>query len=153
MGTHVVVGAVISPVHESYSKDELTSAKHRCAMIKLATQSNDWIRLSTWETRQNDWTKTRVSLQHHQNLLNAILLDSTDMKNQLDVEDLDWVPENIGNEIDKSPIQIKLLCGADLLESFGKPGVWDERDVCIFYRFRNKIFKAKITMIKKLEIK
>jgi nicotinamide mononucleotide adenylyltransferase len=27
------------------------------------------------------------------------------------------------------PLQVKLLCGADLLESFGTPGVWKEEDV------------------------
>lgn len=26
-------------------------------------------------------------------------------------------------------VQVKLLCGADLLESFGKPGLWADEDV------------------------
>lgn len=129
MGNHVVIGGVISPVHDSYGKDDLTSMEHRCAMIKLAIKNNDWISLSTWETRQNNWTQTRISLQHHQNLINALLRDSSTLENCYDTKDLDWIPENFKNSNDKTPIQIKLLCGADLLESFAKPGVWDEKDI------------------------
>lgn len=28
------------------------------------------------------------------------------------------------------PVAVKLLCGADLLESFGRPGLWKDEDVC-----------------------
>ncbi|XP_018355807.1 PREDICTED: uncharacterized protein LOC108756464 [Trachymyrmex septentrionalis] len=130
MGTHVVVGGVISPVHDAYAKKELASATHRCAMLRLSLQNSDWIRLSTWETRQNCWTKTRICLQHHQNLLNSMLSNSNDIKHHLQIEDTDWIPENVKNSsTDNSPIQIKLLCGADLLESFGIPGLWLEEDI------------------------
>ncbi|KYN29988.1 Nicotinamide mononucleotide adenylyltransferase 1 [Trachymyrmex cornetzi] len=130
MGTHVVVGGVISPVHDAYAKKELASATHRCAMLRLSLQNSDWIRLSTWETRQNCWTKTRMCLQHHQNLLNSMLSSSNDIKHHLQIEDTDWIPENVKNSsTDNTPIQIKLLCGADLLESFGIPGLWLEEDI------------------------
>ncbi|XP_032678968.1 uncharacterized protein LOC116847750 isoform X2 [Odontomachus brunneus] len=129
MGTHVVVGGVISPVHDAYAKKELASATHRCSMLRLALQNNDWIRLSTWETRQNCWTKTRLCLQHHQNLLNSILSNSNDIKHHMQIEDIDWIPENVRNSSDNTPIQIKLLCGADLLESFGICGLWLEEDI------------------------
>ena len=38
------------------------------------------------------------------------------------------IPMNI-NLNDTSPIQLKLLCGADLLESFAVPGLWKDEDV------------------------
>ncbi|XP_067209734.1 nicotinamide/nicotinic acid mononucleotide adenylyltransferase 1 isoform X3 [Linepithema humile] len=129
MGTHIVVGGIISPVHDAYAKKELASATHRCAMLRLALQNSDWIRLSTWETKQNCWTKTRLSLQHHQNLLNSILSNSNDIKHHLQIEDTEWIPENVRNSSDNTPIQIKLLCGADLLESFGVYGLWLEEDI------------------------
>ncbi|XP_071568010.1 nicotinamide/nicotinic acid mononucleotide adenylyltransferase 1 isoform X2 [Temnothorax nylanderi] len=129
MGTHVVVGGVISPVHDAYAKKELASATHRCAMLRLALQNSDWIRLSTWETTQNCWTKTRMCLQQHQNLLNSMLSNSNDIKHHLQIEDTDWIPENVKNSSDNTPIQIKLLCGADLLESFGICGLWLEEDI------------------------
>ncbi|EFN84921.1 Nicotinamide mononucleotide adenylyltransferase 1 [Harpegnathos saltator] len=98
-------------------------------MLRLALQNNDWIRLSTWETRQNCWTKTRLCLQHHQNLLNSILSNSNDIKHHMQIEDIEWIPENVKNSSDNTPIQIKLLCGADLLESFGICGLWLEEDI------------------------
>ncbi|KZC12425.1 Nicotinamide mononucleotide adenylyltransferase 1 [Dufourea novaeangliae] len=128
MGTHIVVGGVISPVHDAYAKKELASATHRCAMLRLALQNSDWIRLSSWETRQNGWTKTRLSLQHHQNLLNSVLFDPNNL-NHISSEDLEWIPENVKNSSDCTPIQIKLLCGADLLESFGTYDLWAEEDI------------------------
>ena len=33
------------------------------------------------------------------------------------------------------PVQLKLLCGADLLESFGTPGLWKEADVSVHRYF------------------
>ncbi|XP_076376710.1 nicotinamide mononucleotide adenylyltransferase isoform X5 [Megalopta genalis] len=128
MGTHIVLGGVISPVHDAYAKKELASATHRCAMLRLALQNSDWIRLSNWETRQNGWTKTRLSLQHHQNLLNSVLFDPNNL-NHIPTEDLEWIPENVKNSDDHNPIQIKLLCGADLLESFGTYDLWAEEDI------------------------
>ncbi|KAK9295431.1 hypothetical protein QLX08_010247 [Tetragonisca angustula] len=129
MGTHIVVGGVISPVHDAYAKKDLAAATHRCAMLRLALQNNDWIYLSTWETRQNGWTKTRLTLQYHQNLLNSVLFDSNNVKHNIPIEDLEWIPENVRNSSDRTPIQIKLLCGADLLESFGIYDLWAEEDI------------------------
>ncbi|XP_066580904.1 uncharacterized protein Nmnat isoform X2 [Prorops nasuta] len=128
MGSCIVVGGVISPTHDAYGKQDLVNAAHRCAMLRLALQNSDWIRLSTWETRQNGWTRTKASLQHHQNLLNSVVYDSSEIKS-LEIEDLEWIPENVKNSCDQPPIQIRLLCGGDLLESFGTYGLWLEEDI------------------------
>lgn len=131
MGTHVVVGGVISPVHDSYGKKDLAGATHRCAMLRLALQNNDWIKLSDWETKREGWTKTRVTLQHHQNVLNSWVFDTNNVKHHSEIEDLEWIPDQIKNNTsqDRNPIQVRLLCGADLLESFGTPGLWAEEDI------------------------
>lgn len=65
-GTHQVIGGVISPVNDSYNKPGLISSTHRCAMIKAVLRTSDWIRMSDWECKQEDWTRTRISLQYHQ---------------------------------------------------------------------------------------
>ncbi|XP_048514717.1 nicotinamide/nicotinic acid mononucleotide adenylyltransferase 3 isoform X3 [Athalia rosae] len=131
MGSHVVIGGVISPVHDAYGKKDLTSAAHRCAMLRLALQNNDWIRLSDWETKRDGWTTTKTTIQHHQNVLNSWIFDTNDVKHHSEIEDMDWIPEKIKNGTlsDQSPIQVKLLCGADLLESFGTPGLWADEDI------------------------
>ena len=33
---------------------------------------------------------------------------------------------------EEPPPCLKLLCGADLLESFGTPGLWADEDVCFY---------------------
>lgn len=121
-------------------------------MAKLALQTSDWIRLSDWECiDQEEWTRTRVSLQYHQvsltllqmqyriyvnrrnnafsllpqNYINSILNDTNGTVNELLPG---WIPENIKSYQGKR-VQVKLLCGADLLESFAVPGLWNDEDV------------------------
>lgn len=124
MGTAEVVGGIVSPVHDSYGKKGLVSATHRCNMIKIGLQSSDWIRLSDWETQQEEWTRTRLTLQYHQNYINSYLKDSNNINDQ---QIPSWVPEGL-NKI-TGHVQLKLLCGADLLESFATPGLWKDEDI------------------------
>lgn len=56
----------MSPVHDAYGKKDLIPATHRCAMLRLALRSSDWIKLSDWEVNQEGWTKTKYLLQYHQ---------------------------------------------------------------------------------------
>lgn len=128
MGNHVVVGGLISPVHDAYGKTELVSSTHRLAMVKLAIQSSDWIRVSDWECKQETWSRTRKTLQYHQNHINALLNSSNNDYNNINEDDLLWITDNIKNRC-SGPIQLKLLCGADLLESFGTPGLWSDEDI------------------------
>lgn len=74
MGTAEVVGGVVSPVHDSYGKNSLVPAKHRSSMVKLALQTSDWIRMSDWEIEQDQWTRTRLTLQYHQVFYRLYLL-------------------------------------------------------------------------------
>lgn len=39
-----------------------------------------------------------------------------------------WIPRNI-TKYKGEKVQVKLLCGADLLESFATPKLWNEHDV------------------------
>lgn len=41
----------------------------RIAMLKLALRSSSWVKISEWETQQSGWTRTRLTLQHHQVIL------------------------------------------------------------------------------------
>jgi hypothetical protein len=38
---------------------------------------------------------------------------------------------NNKEESESENVQLKLLCGGDLLESFAVPGLWKDEDVCI----------------------
>jgi nicotinamide mononucleotide adenylyltransferase len=93
-------------------------------MVKLALETSSWIRISDWESQQEAWSRTRNTLQYHQNYLNSIIRDL----NGVTTSNLpSWLPDNVKQL--KDPVQIKLLCGADLLESFATPGLWDSDDV------------------------
>lgn len=61
-----MIGGVISPVHDAYGKKELESSTHRLAMLKLALQNHDWVKLSNWECKQETWSRTKQVLQHYQ---------------------------------------------------------------------------------------
>lgn len=50
-----------------------------------------------------------------------------------------WLPPGLRDRQDG--VQLKLLCGADLLESFAVPGLWADKDVCTnSIYFRHLIF-------------
>jgi hypothetical protein len=65
-----------------------------------------------------------------QNRLNSALQfnDSSGLKRQI-LEEPGWVSNIIQHCIGVNHIAVKVLCGADLLESFGVPGLWKENDV------------------------
>lgn len=93
-----VLGGYVSPVHDAYGKSSLVSGLHRMMMCEKAVQRSSWIQVSTWELQQNNWVPTVDVL------------------------------ENMRLELSKDgkPVHVKLLCGADLLESFAEDGIWSE---------------------------
>jgi nicotinamide mononucleotide adenylyltransferase len=120
-----VIGGIMSPVHDAYGKKGLVSQTHRHSMLKIATKSSDWIRISEWEMQQEGWSRTRMTLQFHQNYVNSIIRDLNGLNSKSNWPS--WVPDNIRQT--KDPVQVKLLCGADLLESFATPGLWEPDDI------------------------
>ncbi|EDW24910.1 GL24404 [Drosophila persimilis] len=127
-GTHKVVGGIISPTHDSYGKKGLVSSLDRCAMVKLAVQSSNWIRLSDWEVHQSQWMRTQSVLQYHQNFMNNYINSPSGAGDAEPNGALPgWLPTTLRERSD--PVQLKLLCGADLLESFAVPGLWEDADI------------------------
>lgn len=136
---HVIAG-LVSPVHDKYGKEGLAASNDRCQMVRLALTSSNWIHLSDWETRQEEWTTTREVLQHHQDLMDSAVngnLDGNVKRQRLD-SSVPWLAHltqavtgmsGTGGLRHHDPVTVKLLCGADLLESFGKPGVWKDEDI------------------------
>lgn len=131
-GRYQVVGGIISPVSDAYSKKDLASAKHRCAMIRLALKTSDWIRLEPWESEQEVWSTTLKVLHHHkeqvESIYNANLPDTPTKRRRLETKD-SCSNSNCNYQRQEGTAQIRLLCGADLLESFGIPGLWKDKDI------------------------
>lgn len=115
-----IIGAMISPAHDEYGllhKKSLQSASiaHRIAMCNLATQSSNWIGVGTWEQSQKKWQRTAIVLSAYYDSLND--KDSPLFAN--------YPKNNESNKnIPEKKINIRLVCGSDLLESFLVPNLW-----------------------------
>eukprot|EP00088_Acartia_fossae_P028150 TRINITY_DN28950_c0_g1_i1.p1 TRINITY_DN28950_c0_g1~~TRINITY_DN28950_c0_g1_i1.p1 ORF type:complete len:244 (+),score=19.13 TRINITY_DN28950_c0_g1_i1:29-733(+) len=109
-----VVGGIISPTHDTYQKKSLINSKHRLAMSFGAILNSDWIKVSDWEVRQKEWTRTRLAMDNYSRLVNT-------------EPNLEWLPSPGKQE--EGPLVMKLLCGADLLGSFSVSGLWQEEDI------------------------
>lgn len=114
-GQYQVVGGIVSPVSDGYGKQGLVLAKHRIAMAKLALQSSNWVTVDEWESQQPDWTETVVTMRYHYGRILKEYEQSTGTHN-----------ESSGNTppLSSPRPQLKLLCGADFLNTFKIPGMW-----------------------------
>ena len=105
----VVEKGLIIPTNDSYGeKKNLVQAEKRCQMIRMAIDDvgvGSWIQCDDWETKQNGWVTTITTLRHQQKSID----------------------QEYRNNCDR-PV-LKLLVGADLIESIKKPGLWDPNDV------------------------
>ncbi|XP_047396334.1 nicotinamide/nicotinic acid mononucleotide adenylyltransferase 1 [Sciurus carolinensis] len=137
-GKYRVIKGIISPVGDAYKKKGLIPAHHRIIMAELATKSSNWVEVDTWESLQKEWTETVKVLRHHQEKLEA---GSCDHKQNSPVPERPgrkrkWVEQRQDSSQKKSldpkakgVPQVKLLCGADFLESFGVPNLWKSEDI------------------------
>ncbi|KYO31495.1 nicotinamide/nicotinic acid mononucleotide adenylyltransferase 1 isoform A [Alligator mississippiensis] len=138
-GKYKVIKGIISPVSDAYRKKGLISASHRVTMAKLATQSSDWVEVDDWESCQNEWSETlKVLRYHHQKCMSSNPTNSPQRTAPLTKpgrkrkrEGNSHVPikKNQQNPGTKSVPQIKLLCGSDIVESFGVPNLWKSEDI------------------------
>ncbi|KAF6727592.1 Nicotinamide/nicotinic acid mononucleotide adenylyltransferase 3 [Oryzias melastigma] len=119
-GQYQVVGGIVSPVSDSYGKQGLALAKHRIAMAKLALQTSSWVTVDEWESQQPDWTETVETMRYH----SGRILKELGRK-------LGTHRDPDGNTPPLSSVspQLKLLCGADFLNSFKVPGLWLDEHV------------------------
>lgn len=70
-------------------------------------------------------------MQNHINLLITSRPNGTNKSDTslLPVQFIDNIDVNDSNQ--NRTVNVRLLCGADLLESFAIPGLWNEEDVSI----------------------
>ena len=62
-----------SPVSDGYGKEGLAEAKHRVKICQLAVEStSDWLMVDSWESRQEQYQRTAVVLDHFDHELNDI---------------------------------------------------------------------------------
>ncbi|XP_061457468.1 nicotinamide/nicotinic acid mononucleotide adenylyltransferase 1 [Rhineura floridana] len=136
-GKYKVVKGIISPVGDAYKKKGLISARHRVTMARLATESSDWVEVDDWESSQKEWQETvKVLRYHQQKLKRSDLANSFDDAAPLSKagrkrkrESGRQLPVGRNQSQTKGVPQLKLLCGTDILESFGVPKLWKPEDI------------------------
>ncbi|XP_047308252.1 nicotinamide/nicotinic acid mononucleotide adenylyltransferase [Impatiens glandulifera] len=95
-----VIGGYMSPVNDAYNKKGLVSSVHRVQMCDLVCQNSDFVMVDPWEANQSTYQRTLTVLSRIKNHL----CEAT--------------------KIPKESLKVMLVCGSDLLQSFGIPGVW-----------------------------
>nr|XP_006642155.2 PREDICTED: nicotinamide/nicotinic acid mononucleotide adenylyltransferase 1 [Lepisosteus oculatus] len=134
-GNYKVVKGIISPVGDGYKKKGLIEAQHRVAMATLAVEGSDWVEVDPWESEQTEWVETAKVLRHHHEELLTVgqHKDEVDRakvvkKRKRNTSQRDTSMQQIRCSSRDVP-QLKLLCGADVLESFGVPNLWKQEDI------------------------
>ena len=111
-----LIGAYFSPVSDAYAKPGLVDGTHRVKMCELAVSKSDWIMVDHWETLQPKYVTTAKVLDHFNFELNnsggCIMSDGSIQR-----------------------IEIMLLAGGDLIQSFAVPNLWKEKDVFTISEF------------------
>ncbi|XP_053462710.1 nicotinamide/nicotinic acid mononucleotide adenylyltransferase 1-like [Nycticebus coucang] len=137
-GKYRVIKGIISPVGDAYNKKELIPAHHRVIMAELATRNSKWLEVDTWESLQKEWTETVKVLRHHQEKLeasncdhsqNSPVLERPGRKRKWTEPRQDSSQKKSLDPKPKDVPKVKLLCRADLLESFGVPNLWKSEDI------------------------
>lgn len=132
-GHYRVVKGIISPVGDGYKKKGLIEAKHRLEMARLASENSDWISVDSWEGLQPEWVETAKVIRHHYNELlakeqNNDDVDTVKYAKKRRIEDNYYAPSSSPPK-NRDGLRLMLLCGADVLESFGVPNLWKEEDI------------------------
>ncbi|XP_052771796.1 nicotinamide/nicotinic acid mononucleotide adenylyltransferase 1-like isoform X2 [Mya arenaria] len=136
-GKYSVIAGIMSPVGDWYGKKDLEKSKYRCEMVRRALKSNKWIRLDTWECEQPNWLRTKLVLDHHKEMLsnqaNISVKCTPNKKRRKDRRNEDVIGSTDSSALqdnkDLSDVELKLLCGGDLLESFAVPNLWADEDI------------------------
>ncbi|XP_044527200.1 nicotinamide/nicotinic acid mononucleotide adenylyltransferase 1 isoform X2 [Gracilinanus agilis] len=137
-GRYQVIKGIISPVGDAYKKKGLISSCHRVTMAELAAQCSRWLEVDAWESLQNEWIETVRVLSYHRQKLEArnsgisssiSSLHPGGKRRRID-ECQNFSKKKLPTSEHRDTVpQLKLLCGADLLESFGVPNLWKLEDI------------------------
>nr|KAJ0211611.1 hypothetical protein LSAT_V11C400210380 [Lactuca sativa] len=104
-----VVGGYMSPVNDAYQKKGLIPSEHRIEMCQLACKSSDFVMVDAWVAKQSSFQRSLTVLSR----IRSFFCDNLMIPNE--------------------SLKVMLVCGSDLLESFGISGAWipdQVRSIC-----------------------
>jgi len=114
-----VVEGIISPVSDNYGKKGLAKVEYRIEMLQAAIKNDKWLRIDTWEAEQPTWTRTKLVLDHHHDLVKKKLGNDVGLR----------LLSGLSKSIREHFHQLKSLIGADVARSMLKPDVWLRQDI------------------------
>ncbi|CAL4218296.1 unnamed protein product, partial [Meganyctiphanes norvegica] len=110
----------------AYDKDSFTHSPESIAIIRIVWGCVCWF--WEWWYENNLCSIKSTVLQHSWDSIDSFVNGNVDpsVKRQRLDGTATWMSHLEGSS---ETVNLKLLCGADLLESFGRPGLWKEEDV------------------------
>uniref|UniRef100_A0AAY4BMM6 Nicotinamide-nucleotide adenylyltransferase n=1 Tax=Denticeps clupeoides TaxID=299321 RepID=A0AAY4BMM6_9TELE len=128
-GQYEVVGGIVSPVSDSYGKQGLALAKHRVTMAQLALRTSDWVTVDDWESQQPDWTETVMAMRYRESFICKRSKKCVDSALKYSTMFFNVKFQMLGKYHLQGAPQLKFLCGADFLDTFRVPGLWQNDHV------------------------
>eukprot|EP01083_Nonionella_stella_P085387 236790_1 len=109
-----VLGGILSPTNDQYAQLHKPSLKaangtHRIAMCELATQSSDWIGVSDFEVKLDQWARVALVIESYGKAIDDYYKTTDD---------------DTQNDQAEKRVHMKFLCGSDLLQSMRTPNLW-----------------------------
>ncbi|XP_004863689.1 nicotinamide/nicotinic acid mononucleotide adenylyltransferase 1 isoform X2 [Heterocephalus glaber] len=128
-GKYRVIKGIISPVGDAYKKKGLIPAHHRVIMAELATKTSCWVEVDTWESLQKEHHQEKLEAGHYNQQQNSPVQEKPGRKRKWTEQRQNSTQKKPPEPNPKGVPKVKLLCGADMLESFGVPSLWKSEDV------------------------
>lgn len=116
-----VIGGYFSPVSSAYGKKDIIMGHHRVKMCEMAVEDSDWLMVDSWESRkEKEITYTRDYIDR--------VYDEVNKEGGIITPDGKYVKcsDKVG---ESKSIHVMMVCGGDMVESFGVPGLWKDSDV------------------------
>lgn len=127
---YYVCGSYLSPVSDTYSKPGLAPSRHRVAMCQLAARDTETVMVSEWEARRPEYTNTLKVLRYVEQQVQSWWRALT-RKCEKEPGLVDISGDNLNGVEREKEVQVKLLCGADLMATLVQPGVWQDPDTLL----------------------
>jgi nicotinamide mononucleotide adenylyltransferase len=100
---HQVVGAFLSPVNDAYGKAGLASFTQRAEICEVMLKDDPLVALDRWEGLQDAYVRSYYVMCH---IRNAVLT-------------------HYGPALPADRLDVYLVCGGDLFETFYRPNCWN----------------------------
>jgi len=103
----------------------LVAARHRVAMLQLATSSSSWTDTTSFETASRGWVRTSDALRHYQEQIES------EWKSVMETSSPSppaAAPKLASGSKLECP-RVKLLCGGDVLISMADESLWTDEDL------------------------